>query len=148
MKRTERNFSGVSVGGVTIVMIFSVLCLTIFAVLSLITARNELSLAQKSADAVTNYYAADSRAIEIMDAIAASYDGINFNTPEDIDLIYYVDGGEDFLSYSVPVDDRQNLRVLLKDDNGEVSVILWQVEENGAWTADEFMHVWDGDPIF
>ena len=40
-------------------MIFATLCLTVFAVLSLTTANAERKLAEKAAQAVQDYYAAD-----------------------------------------------------------------------------------------
>ena len=47
------------IGLLTLLVIFSVLCLTILAVLSFSTARYERSLAQKNADSAAAYYKAD-----------------------------------------------------------------------------------------
>ena len=55
----KRSAMGVHVGSASIVMIFAVLCLTVFASLSLVTANYERKLAEKSAAAVQQYYAAD-----------------------------------------------------------------------------------------
>ncbi|MEA4854071.1 MAG: hypothetical protein VB082_07330 [Christensenella sp.] len=58
------NRNGIGIGGVSILAVFVVLCLTTLAVLSLVSARADYALTQKVADATTNYYAADSKAQE------------------------------------------------------------------------------------
>ena len=55
-----------AVGGSSLLVIFVVLCLTIFAVLGLSSVQAEGRLSTASADAVYGYYAADSEAEEIL----------------------------------------------------------------------------------
>ena len=55
-----------AVGGSSLLVIFAVLCLVIFALLSLSTVRADGRLSQASADAVKAYYKADCRAEEIV----------------------------------------------------------------------------------
>lgn len=68
MGNNNRNdrFSPPAVGGISLLVAFAVLCLTIFALLSLTTVRADVRLADASADAVTEYYAADCQAQEIL----------------------------------------------------------------------------------
>ena len=61
-----------SMGGLSILMVFVMLCLTTFGVLTLVTARAEMRLTQKNAQSVTSYYASSSRSQEIL----ALIDGI------------------------------------------------------------------------
>ena len=63
-KQDKQAGMGAQIGSASIVMIFAVLCLTIFAVLSFQTASHEQRLAQKTADAARAYYRADSIAEE------------------------------------------------------------------------------------
>lgn len=58
-----------SVGTSSILMIFVVLCLTTFGVLSFVTANSDYKLSRKNADAVTAYYQADSKADELLKTI-------------------------------------------------------------------------------
>ena len=143
-RNSKRNSAGVSIGGATIVMIFSVLCLTIFSVLSLITAKNDLTLSQKAAAAVTDYYDADARAVEIMDMLASTYDG-EYHTPAGVEVDIQYDYSTAVLSYSVPVNENLNLSVLLFARDGDMSVAVWELTDSGAWTADESIAVWDGN---
>lgn len=89
-----------NVGGATLLMLFAVLCLTVFAVLSLISAKSQSALVQKSADAVTAYYQADTRAAEIYDEVAAG----NLSSVKITDLAA-VPG----YTYSVKIDGNQEL---------------------------------------
>lgn len=51
--------SGMGAGGISILAVFVVLCITVFAVLSLLSARADHKLSLRSAQTVERYYAAD-----------------------------------------------------------------------------------------
>ena len=54
------------VGGVTLLTVFAVLCLAVMSMLSLSVVRSDAELSRRSAEAVTAWYAADTRAEEIL----------------------------------------------------------------------------------
>ena len=62
----NREHSGIGTGISSMVMMFVVLCLTIFALLTYMTARADYRLARRSASAVQGYYAADVAAEEAL----------------------------------------------------------------------------------
>lgn len=59
MNDNGKKFS--NVGASSILMIFVILCLTIFGLLSLVSAQSEAKLSDKSKTFVENYYAADAQ---------------------------------------------------------------------------------------
>ncbi len=65
-----RRGGGLS-GAVSLVMIFCVLCLSVFAVLTLSTAMNEKRLSDLAAQRTAEYFEADCRAAEIVSDLAA-----------------------------------------------------------------------------
>lgn len=134
-----RRSSGIGVGGASIVMVFSVLCLTIFAILSLVTARHALTLSTRAAGAVTDYYAADSLAVEIYDVLRAS-DAV----PESVLDIKVRSQGEDCMVYTVPIDGNQELCVLLRREAEGLRILEWSVHSTGEWNPDDRILVWDG----
>lgn len=141
--RQPKNGVGVHVGSATLVMIFSVLCLTIFAVLSVVTAGNAWTLAEKSADSVTAYYEADTKAIAIYDDLTANYDG-TFTLPTDCTAqVEWVDGTER-LNYWVPMDDNQVIWVQLYPVGDTLVIARWEVEYQGDWNADQTLNLWGG----
>ena len=58
--------SVISIGTTTIVLIFVLLCLLTFSVLSLVSARANMRLSQKSADRTTAYYEAENKSNDIL----------------------------------------------------------------------------------
>ena len=71
---TKKNGIGaVNAGGAVIIIIFVVLCLTIFGLLSFATSHADKRLADKNLDSVVQYYAADSKAEE---KLAKIYDAL------------------------------------------------------------------------
>ena len=63
IKREERPL-GLNIGSASIIMIFAILCLTVFSALSLVTSVSEKKTAQRFADETAAYYEADSEAVK------------------------------------------------------------------------------------
>ena len=137
---------GVS-GAVSLVMIFCVLCLAVFAVLTIATADREAKLSEMTAQNAADYYEADRQAVEI---VAALRDGRTLPVDVEIEhvLSTYPDGPVETAAFSLPFGDCQALRVevMLGDQDGKTCQILrWQTEYTGEWEIDSSMPVWDGE---
>ncbi|MDO4582435.1 MAG: hypothetical protein Q4B96_07645 [Bacillota bacterium] len=145
----ERRGFGVNVGSASIVMIFAVLCLVVLATLTLLSANSEQKLAARSAQAVSDYYAADAQALDIYAALHRSIVEQG-NTPaqaaretDGVQLLSAAQGG--FLSYAVDIDGQQQLQVLLEPAAERLEVVAWQAVTVGEWEVDTYLHVWSGD---
>ena len=127
--------SGV-VGGSSLITIFAVLCLIAFTMLSLSTAKSDHDLMEKSVNAVENYYKADEQAEEILAQIRAG------NNPENVSR------NKNQYSYSVPIDDAQELSVsvTVKED-GSYHIDSWQKKYTGEWKSDSSIMVWGDTQI-
>lgn len=126
---------GVS-GAVSLVMIFCVLCLAVFAVLTLATADREAKLAEMTARNAADYYEADRRAVEI--AAALQRGGA---VPADITVAW----SGDVASFTVPIGESQALDAAVRVREGEPCEILrWRTVYTGAWEPKEYLDVWDG----
>lgn len=79
IKKEERPL-GLNIGSASIIMIFAILCLTVFSALSLVTSVSEKKTAQRFADETAAYYEADSEAVKIKNSIQAAIDA--GNTPQ------------------------------------------------------------------
>ena len=87
MKQQSKNHSaGVSIGMVSILMIFVVLCLTTFATLSFVSARADLKLSKKASDSVSEYYAADSTAETYLAQIASQLETADSSWQQTVSL--------------------------------------------------------------
>lgn len=134
MRETKRTFrtSGISIGSASIIMVFAVLALTVFAVLSFVTANNEKKLAEKAKDAAVSYYDADSRAARKVNGFIS--DG------------YLPDFAETY-SFTEDIDGKQELCVTLYDTGSGIAIHEWLVAPAGEWTPDEHLNVFTGGLI-
>ena len=73
IKKEERPL-GLNIGSASIIMIFAILCLTVFSALSLVTSVSEKKTAQRFADETAAYYEADSEAVKIKNSMQAAID--------------------------------------------------------------------------
>lgn len=142
-KRQER-FSPPAVGGISLLVVFAVLCLTVFALLALTTVQADTRLADASAKAVSDYYAADCKAQEILAWLRAG------EIPEGVEMRDWPGYGVYTASYEVPISDTQELQVEVElteeeaDYNWRYQVVRWQAVPTVEWEGDESLDVWDG----
>ncbi|MBD5155155.1 MAG: hypothetical protein HDT15_08845 [Oscillibacter sp.] len=123
---------GVS-GAVSLVMIFCVLCLAVFSVLTIATADREAKLAEMTARNAADYYKADRWAVEIVAALRSGD-----TLPMDVEIVRTGNTA----AFSLPVGENQALEVVL-GENGEI--LRWQTEYTGSWETDDSWAVWDGE---
>ena len=69
MKRNKQQTTFVNIGSSSLLIVFLVLCLTTFAILSLSSAQSDYSFSKRSAEHKTEYYEASSRAEMILGEI-------------------------------------------------------------------------------
>lgn len=121
------------VGGSSLLVIFAVLCLTVFAMLSLTQAQADRRLAQNSWSAVTGYYRADCQAQEMLSRLRAG------ERPQGV-----TEEGENVFSYACPISDAQTLEVRVRLTGENYEILCWQAEFTADWQADEDLDLWDG----
>ena len=131
-RRTRRPV--VSTGVVSIVLIFVMLSLLTFAVLSLVSAQADLRLSEKSAQRTTDYYAAENAANAILTDLL---------TAEDVQAVAAAAGvtltEDGRASYRVPLGEDQILavEVTLPADGRSFTVERWQALSDYDWDADK-----------
>ena len=104
------------VGGSSLLVIFAVLCLTVFAMLSLTQAQADRRLAQEILSQL--------RAGERPDGVTAE--------------------GEGVFSYACPISDAQTLEVRVRLTGESHEILAWQAVFTADWQADEDLDLWDG----
>ena len=127
---SKRRFTPPPVGGVSLLVVFAVLCLTVFALLSLSTVQADVRLA--SVRAVSEYYAADRQAQEILARLRAG------EFPEEITM----EG--DVYGYTCPISENRNLKVEVRLRGSEYTVLCWQSVPAEEWESDDTLELWDG----
>lgn len=145
MKKHGTN-SGISIGSSSLILIFVVLCMTVFSVLTLMSANAEKKLSDKSAQAVSDYYNADLAATmkinEIAEALASS------DSAEAEQLIIFgteLTTAEDgiIIAFDTEIDSRRTLHTeALLTENG-LKITEWKTVTETE-TADDSPGLWDG----
>ncbi len=154
----KRSYSGMGAGYVSVMIIFTSICLTIFAVLSFRAAESNSAFDARSGDYLSQYYKADSEAKEILaqlDGIAADARSSGFfenafeMSAEELDgvEISRVQSGYS-VSYSVEINEKQTLAVNVTFlTNGGYEITRWQNSSVSSDNDDEHINVWDGSTL-
>ena len=124
-------------GAVSLVMIFCVLCLVVFTVLTLSTAVREQQLSELTAERAGAYYEADAKAVETVVALRRGE-----NPPEV--QITQADGAA-LAEFSVPAGGDQALEVAVRLTDTDCEILRWQTVYTGSWELDNTIEVWDGN---
>ena len=129
----ERRMSTPIVGGSSLLVIFAVLCLTVFALLGLSTVQAGGRLSQTMADSVSAYYEADCMAEEIYARLRSG------------EMPAEVTQTGDTYAYTCPISDTNELQVELRQNGEQWEVIRWQAVSTVAWESDDSLNLWDGE---
>lgn len=137
------------VGIVSLTVVFSVLCLTIFSVLALSAALTEQKFSEKRISAQRKYYEADRECAGIANEIGRLWEAGDKEKLllflEENSLQYeQAEGLRVF--YQRSIDEHQHLEVVLRLD-GSFVIERWQVVGDGEWKAEDHIDVWDGDLV-
>jgi len=127
------------------VLVFAVLCLTIFSLITLVVANNERSVVDAKVSLVTGYYEADALAEQVLiDLLAAetlppSSHGVEILTRWNEDL------GVDTTYYYCDISPVKALYVSLVIHDDSFDILSWRMRDTDVWTFDDSINVWSGD---
>ena len=135
---------GIGVGSASIVLVFAVLCLTVFSLITFVVAGNTKNLADNEAKLVTSYYEAETLAEKVLAGILEA----DFVPAEvlGVEIVSAWDWGLDaeLVRYSCPISDNKSLYVDLTVNEGSYSILGWRMRDINDWEADFSMDVWLG----
>ena len=121
-----------AIGGSSLLVIFSVLTLTIFALLGLSTVQADSRLAEASSQSVTAYYQANLQAHQILAQLRNG------------ELVDNVEISGNSYRYHCPISDTQALFVTVELDGNTFTIQRWQAASTSDWIPDDSLPVWDG----
>lgn len=130
----RESFAPPAVGGSCLLVIFAVLCLTVFALLSLSTVQANDRLADASVEAVSAYYQADRQAETILAQLRSG------QMPQGVTA----DGATYIYIYTCPISDTQSLEVRVRLEGDSWTVLRWQAVSTTQWEAGEGLGLWSG----
>jgi hypothetical protein len=140
-KKRENQSMGVRFpfGSVLLFVSFLILCIFTFAVLSLITARNDYQTSKKTAEHESAYYAASNEAedrIAELNTELKNAGGAGGGVPAGV-------------SFQIPVDDTEVLSVALEAEEEtqgpSYRLTRWELVPSGEWNPDQTVPVMTPD---
>lgn len=144
-----------NIGSSSLILIFIVMCLVTFGMLSLSASKNQLDLAERNRDAVKEYYRADSEAVAFYEmvlektdlAVSKSRDSKERENllKSELGEFYQMETGAVFTE--IPMERAQALYVELfvsLEGPGTVEVKQWKVIQTEDFEIDQAMPVWTG----
>lgn len=118
--RERKEGISVGVGMSTFMMIFIVLCLTIFATLTYLQAKHNLEETNQIIEASQAYYDADYTATFIYKSLKTNYLNTEFLVENNI-----TKQGNEY-SYVVQMSDTRELQVTIVENEGKLKIEKWQ----------------------
>ena len=137
---------GLGVGSASIVLVFAVLCLTVFSLITFVVASNERRLVENEAVLVTGFFEADALAESIVaeilmaDEIPQEVQGVEVHTQTDFD------SGAEIITFSSPIDERIAILVRLAIYYDRYDIISWRLYNTDEWVYDGGLNIWTGPP--
>lgn len=153
---SKRKYPTINIGSSSMLVVFIILCLVTFSVLSVASANNDRKYSEKIADRTTAYYEASNKAEELLsqidDKLKQVYEQYNTEYLSQVpDALTSIDGIDtsDFpsVSFSVPINDTQTLSVSLlvqipeKEGDTFYTVTSWKEISTEVWNGDEPMNL-------
>ncbi|MGL5437150.1 MAG: hypothetical protein ACRDBO_17540 [Lachnospiraceae bacterium] len=144
----------VSIGSSSLILIFIILCLATFSLLSLSNAQGDWSLAEKNANAVKVYYQADCEGEKFVQMVGQTVDSIYAATDDEEErrqmlisgLGDYYQTDTQIAQTEIPMDFDQVLLVeLLLGGEGHYSIRSWKVYNQKDYDIDTSIPVWTGE---
>ena len=128
----NKKLSLPAVGASSLLVRFAVLCLTVFALLSISTVRADGRLGDQVQTAVEGYYHADCQAEEILARLRCG------------ELPAGVTVEDGIYTYACPISDTQVLAVQVTLQDDSYQILRWQALSTVRWEADDRIPVWNG----
>ncbi|MEE1410954.1 MAG: hypothetical protein U0J83_02920 [Bulleidia sp.] len=119
MRKTDNTMVSIGIGLPTLMMIFTVLCMTVFACITYLQATYNEKESRKIVEASQEYYEAEFQASTLYEKIAQN--------PEDLELFQENDIEHDgnIYRYSVKINETKRLQVTLELAE-ELKILQWQ----------------------
>jgi len=139
------NKGGIGVGSASIVLVFAVLCLTVFSLITFVVASNDKALIAAETRLITGYYKADTLAEQILadllhaDTLPSEVRGIAISSHWDDEL------NMETTYFLCPISDVKALYVSLAFHDDSFDILSWRMWDTDEWEIDTSINVWSGE---
>ena len=141
----KRHQKSAGIGGALILIIFIVMTITNFSVLTLVSAQNELREVKKSSEIETSYYNAEKEAAVKFSEIKAALNNVTDNAEisKGASAKTTPDGVE--ISFKASIDENRSLLTVVKFQNNAFDVLSQKIVSEKQIIIDDGFDIWDGE---
>jgi hypothetical protein len=150
-RKKAKKSHGINTGSISLIMIFTVLCLTVFAILTLVSANAEYKLCVKYSESIKEYYENDYNASEFINTVCK----YSSESSSDDDIMRKVQGEADYASMvgdilviekAFSISENFELAVTLEVANGKVEIVSYIYNAISDMAEPQFnINIWTGD---
>lgn len=155
----KKRSSSLGIGSSSILIVFVLLCIVSFAILSLVSANADIALTTKNLLYSQRYFAAENEAEKILTAIDETladvfekanneqeYLSLAKEKLSQIDEILLTETEELYVDYNIALNSKQKLVVSLEiifpsQDGGTYKIQKWQVQNMSLWQPEEEINI-------
>jgi hypothetical protein len=130
------------IGSASIILIFAVLCLTVFSLITFAVAENERIVVEKEAMLVVGFYEADA----LSERVLANLLGAECTTDEvqnvAIETLWDYELNAQLSYFTIPVTENIELYVMFAIYEESFDILRWRMRNRADWVADDGLNVW------
>lgn len=133
----------IGIGGVSLILIFSIVCLAVLTLVTLSSVNRDSRLTEKLKQSVENYYSADSAAIEVAAQLQTAAKSGSF--PSEINQTQIQSEGNGIYTYNCPIDARRAIAVKLLLSKEACTIVSWAETGIENWRPEDQILVFGGE---
>jgi len=137
---------GIGVGSASIILVFAVLCLTVFSLITFVVASNDKTLVEREAALVTSFFRGDALAESIVAEILSSDEMPSESHGIDIHSQWIWQTNAHIVTFSAPISDNLALLVRMAVHSDTYEIMVWRMYNSHEWQYDASLNVWPGSP--
>lgn len=145
----KRHQKTAGIGGALILIIFIVMTITNFSLLTLVSSQNELGAVKKSAEIAANYYNAEKEAAYILSEIKTALANVTDNTEiakicsEKGAIANTTPDGVE-INFKVSIDENRSLLTVININSGNFDIKSQKIVSENDIIIDDDIDIWDG----
>ena len=132
------------IGSASIVLVFAVVCLTIFTVMAYGSALMDERLIESEVRLIEAFYAADSLAEQVLAEVLTSEIVPDYIMGVEIFSYWDWDILAEIVSFVSPITDTREIYVSVAIYEDSYRILTWRVYETGEWEVYDRLNVWPG----
>jgi len=141
------NKGGLGVGSASIILIFAVLSLTIFSLITFVVAQNDIALVQAQSELVVSYYEADSVAEKVLAELLDA--GVLPNSVNGVDIgrMWNEERQSESIFFFCRINETKKLFVDVIVEEDTIDILSWSMYNIDEWVCEDRLPVWTGEAV-